>query len=494
MTITRRNLFRNVLAAGAGAVVLGNRVEALAAWQPAAVPPAAPAPQRVNADDPWSAVPEILSRIVPPKFPNRDFVITNFGARPDGRDCSAAIRKAIDACSRAGGGRVVVPKGEYLTGPIRLKSGVNLHVQAGATAKFSRNPADYPNVYTRWEGVELMNYSPLVYAFECTDVAITGEGTLDGQADEAHWWPWKGLKSGKRKDLTTNKDTPELASQVADNKRLLQQAADGVPVEQRIYGVGHYLRPTFIEPYRCKNVLIEGVTVTNAPFWVLHPTLSTNVTIRGVKTIAHGPNTDGCDPESCRDVLIEDCVFDAGDDCIALKSGRNEDGRRVNVPVENVVIRRCQMKAGHGGITVGSEMSGGARNVFAEQCRLDSADLERGLRLKTNSARGGYIESVFLRDIEIGNVQLAPIEIDLLYASETGSFTPVVGKVRVERMRSARSRYGLFIRGPENAPVRGVVVLDSAFRGVASGHVIEGTLDLTLAGVTMETAKKKAEG
>ncbi|HSP35711.1 MAG TPA: glycoside hydrolase family 28 protein, partial [Thermoanaerobaculia bacterium] len=446
----------------------------------------------VDPADPWAAVPSILARIVPPQFPNRDFVITSFGAR-EGRDASAAIRKAIDRCHRAGGGRVVVPKGEYLTGAIRLESNVNLHVQAGATLKFSRDPKDYPLVYTRWEGVELMNYSPLVYAFECENVALTGEGTLDGQADEEHWWPWKGLKNGKRATndagLTSNAGNP--GPQVADNDQLKKQGAEGVPVEQRVYGPGHYLRPTFVEPYRCKNVLIEGVTLINGPFWMLHPTLSTNVTVRSVKTHSLGPNNDGCDPECCRDVLIEDCVFDAGDDCIALKSGRNADGRRVNVPIENVVIRRCQMKAGHGGITVGSEMSGGARNIFAEQCRLDSPDLERGLRLKTNSARGGYIENVFVRDIEIGNVQLAPMEIDLLYSGESGTFTPVVRNVTMERTKSERSKYGLYIRGLDNAPVRGVTVRDSAFRGVASGHVIEGTLDLTLAGVTMESRRKE---
>src|SRR5205085_7614419 len=148
-------------------------------------------------------------------------------------------------------------------------------------------------------------------------------------------------------------------------------------------------------PYRCTNVLIERVTMRNAPFWVLHPTLSTNVTIRRVTVIGHGPNTDGADPESCRDVVIEDCVFDTGDDCIALKSGRNQDGRRINAPVENVVIRNCRMKAGHGGITIGSEVSGGARNIFTEKNQLDSLDLERGLRLKTNSARGRFIDGVY---------------------------------------------------------------------------------------------------
>jgi len=351
---------------------------------------------------------------------------------------------------------------------------VDLHVDAGATLRFSRDPAGYPVVFTRWEGVELMNYSPLVYAFDCQNVAVTGEGTLDGQAGSRQWWPWKNRAS-------------------SDRDRLMQQAEDGVPVAQRVYGTGHFLRPAFIEPYRCHGVLIEGVTIRNAPFWALHPTLCTNVTVRGVKVISQGPNNDGCDPESCRGVLIEDCLFYTGDDCIALKSGRNADGRRLSVPVEDVVIRRCRMKSGHGGIAIGSEISGGARNIYAEQCVLDSPDLERGLRVKTNTMRGGIIENIDLRDIDIGSVQLAPIEIDLRYDAEreTGRFMPVVRNVLIERMRSARSRYGLRIRGLEQAPIQNVVVRDCTFRGVADGHVIEGVVDLQLSGVTVEAASSE---
>jgi polygalacturonase len=423
--------------------------------------------------DPWASVPGILARIVPPRFPSRDFVITKFGAH-DGADASDAIAKAIDACVRAGGGHVIVPKGDYITGPIRLQSHVDLHIDAGATLRFSQDPSRYPLTLTRWEGVELMNYAPLISALDCEGVAITGAGTLDGQADETHWWNWKGEKE------------PRLQS--ADRNALFKQNDDAVPVAQRVYGSGHFLRPTFVEPLRCRNILIEGVTIRNAPFWVLHPTLCTNVTIRRVTVLGHGPNMDGCDPESCRDVLIEDCVFDTGDDCIALKSGRNADGRRINVPIENVVIRGCRMNGGHGGVTVGSEISGGARNIYAEKNRLDSPTLERGLRIKTNSARGGIVENIFARDIEIGTLMFAPIEIDLQYMSETGTFVPNVRNIVVERMHSMHSRYGLYIRAFDKTLLRGVVVRDSAFRGVTNGHVIEGDVDLTLTDVTVEAA------
>ncbi len=429
--------------------------------------------------DPWSAVPEILSRIVAPHFPARDFVITEFGGR-NGEDVSDAIAKAIEACSRAGGGHVIVPKGDYLTGPIRLRSHVDLHLDEGATLRFSQDPSRYPLTLTRWEGVELMNYAPLISAADCEDVAITGQGTLDGQADEAHWWNWKSSKEPKRQN--------------SDRDALMKQNEDGVPAAQRLYGPGHFLRPMFVEPYRCRNVLIEGVTIRNAPMWVIHPTLCTNVTIRRVTVTGHGPNTDGCDPESCRDVLIEDCIFDTGDDCIALKSGRNTDGRRINVPIENVVIRGCRMSAGHGGITIGSEVSGGARNIFAEKNRLDSPMLERGLRVKTNSTRGGIVENIFARDIEIGNVLVAPIEIDLVYMSETGTFPPTVRNIVVERMHSAHSRYGLCIHALAQVPLRGVIVRDSTFRGVTNGQLIEGVVDLTLTNVTVEAAPGEQKG
>src|SRR5262245_6132295 len=241
-----------------------------AAWLAGDTPPAS---------DPWDRLPAILARIQPPVFPARDFPLGDFGGRGDGAtDNTGALRSAIEACHRAGGGRVVVPVGDYLTGPIHLKSGVDLHVASGATLRFHTDPARYlPAVFTRWEGVELMNYSPLVYALDQHDIAITGEGTLDGQADELHWWPWKKKQSPAR-------DRPP------------KRAEDGVPVADRVCGAGNDLRPNFVQTYRCSNVLIEGVTLRNAPMWVIHPVLSTNVTVRGVKVLSLGPNSDGCDP------------------------------------------------------------------------------------------------------------------------------------------------------------------------------------------------------
>ncbi len=303
----------------------------------------------------WGEYDRVLARIQAPTFPDRDFPITQFGARA-GSDCTHAIQQAIAACHDAGGGRVVVPAGEWQTGAIRLQSNVNLHVSEGATLRWIFDPAHHPVVFTRWEGVECMNYSPLIYAYQQENVAVTGTGTLDGGADGDTWWAWNKKEPG------------EPAIQKTDRDKLNEMGEAGVPVAQRVFGPGHQLRPNFIQPYACKNILIEGVTIVRSPMWELHPVLSQNITVRGVKINSHGPNNDGCDPESCRDVLIEDCVFDTGDDCIAIKSGRNNDGRRVNVPSENLVIRNCTMKDGHGGVVLGSECSGDIRNVFVENC------------------------------------------------------------------------------------------------------------------------------
>jgi polygalacturonase len=432
-----------------------------------------------TADDPWAKLPGILARIHPPEFPARDFSITDFGAVGDGStDATGALKAAIEACHKAGGGRVIVPPGEFSTGSVRLLSNVNLHLSAGATLRFSTDPARYlPVVFTRWEGVELMNYAPLIYAFEQQNVAVTGSGTLDGQGDATHWWPWK-TKTGAE-------------SQKPDRERLFRQAEEGVPPSQRIYGAGHFLRPPFLQMYRCANVLIEGVTIRNSPFWVIHPVLSSNVVVRGVSILSLGPNNDGCDPESSTDVLIEDTLFDTGDDCIAIKAGRNADGRRLAASSERIVIRNCRMRAGHGGVTVGSEVTGGVRDVFAERNTMSSPVLDRGLRIKTNAARGGVVENVFMRDTQIGEVGSA-IDVDMLYspADEDPShqFNPVIRNVRVEHLTVNKAAFALSIVGLESSPVGGLVIRDSVFRNVSRGTRLVDAGPVLLENVTLDPA------
>ncbi|MGO9231305.1 MAG: glycoside hydrolase family 28 protein [Bryobacteraceae bacterium] len=421
--------------------------------------------------DPAGELERILARIRPPQFPDRVFDITQFGAREGGKiKATESIRNAIQACSKAGGGRVRIPAGVFLTGTIHLASNVNLHLEDGATLRFSQDPKDYlPVVLTRFESTECMNYSPFLYAFEQSNIAVTGSGTLDGGADADHWWSWK-------RDYSRG---PQPAS--SDNRALLAQGEKDVPVSQRVYGEGATLRPNFVQPYRCSNVLIEGVTVLNSPMWEINPVLCKNVTVRNLKINSHGPNNDGCDPECSTDVLIEGCEFDTGDDCIAIKSGRNRDGRRVNVPCENIVVRNCRMKDGHGGVSIGSEVSGGIRNVFMEHNNMDSPHLDRALRIKTNSHRGGELENFYFRNNTVGEVARGVIDIDFYYAEGPGGpFTPSVRNVVVENITSARSRYALYLRGYENAKISGVRVAHCVFNNVAEADVIENVAGLEL--------------
>ncbi len=449
-----------------------SRRQALAALAAAALQRSARA-----ADDPWAALPAILAKIQAPKFSNRDFPLTRFGAKPDGKtDSSEAFRRAIDTAAKAGGGRVVVPEGVFLTGAIHLKSNVNLHVAKGATVKFNPDPKQYPIVLTRFEGLECMNYSALVYAHGQRNIAITGEGTLDGQATCDTWWPWGGKK----------RCAAEPNDQRKARAALMEMAEKGVPPEKRVFGEGGYLRPMFVQPYDCENVLIEGVTIVNSPMYEMHPVLCRNVTVRNVTVSSHGPNNDGCDPESCDGVLIDGCTFDTGDDCIAIKSGRNADGRRVAKPSQNIVVQNCTMKDGHGGVTIGSECSGGARNVYARNCRMDSPNLDRVLRFKNNAMRGGVIEHIYMRDIDVGQVAGPAIEVDLMYEEgPNGPFKPVVADVEVVNVKVKKCRSAMSIRGYKDSPVRDVRLRDCVFEQAAQKDVVENVEGLKLERVTI---------
>jgi polygalacturonase len=474
--ISRRDFVRS-LGVSAGAALVLPLGTACTSFASAASAPAGPHGVAASAAlAGWESVPGILARIVAPTFPDRDVRVTDHGAVGDGTtDNTAAFRAAIQACASAGGGRVVVPEGRWLTGPIHLRSNVNLHVGRGAVIAFSQDPEHYlPAVFTRWEGMEMMGYSPLIYAFEQENVAVTGEGTLDGQGDETHWWPWKG--AWKTHPEWANGDTQRAA-----RDRLGEMVEAGVPVEQRVFTTGSFLRPQFIQPYRCRNVLIEGVTILRSPMWEINPVLCTNVTVRGVQIRTHGPNNDGCNPESCRDVLIERCVFDTGDDCIAIKSGRNADGRRIGLPSENIVIRGCRMKEGHGGVTLGSEISGHVRNVFVEDCEMDSPNLDRALRFKNNALRGGILENVYMRNVRVGQVADAVLSVDLYYEEgQQGPYTPVVRNVELRNVTSQKSRYGLYMRAYEKSEISDVRIIDSRFDGVERGNVTEGVRRLVL--------------
>ncbi len=416
-----------------------------------------------------------------PQFANRDFLITKYGAKPTNTAAKnqKAINKAIAACSKKGGGRVIVPAGQhFLTAAIELKSHVNLVVEEGAVLEFAFEPELYPVVPTRWEGVDCWNLSPCIYAYQQTDIAVTGKGTIDGGGSRETWWPWVsaprfGFKEGMK-----------VHQWNGARQRLLKAAEDGVAMDQRRFGTQDGLRPQLINFNLCEGILIEDVTLLRSPFWVIHPLLSTDVTVRGVKVINDGPNGDGCDPESCDRVLIENCFFNTGDDCIAIKSGRNNDGREggqgryAGRPSKNIIIRQCTMRNGHGGVVIGSEIAGGCQNVFAEDCEMDSPNLDRVLRIKTNSCRGGIIENINMRNILVGQCGEAVLKINTDYEPREvccRGFNPTVRNVCMENVTCQKSKYGVMIVGmPDACQVYDVDVKNCCFDGVAQGNSFTG--------------------
>ncbi|NJW52114.1 glycoside hydrolase family 28 protein [Salinimicrobium oceani] len=407
-------------------------------------------------DDPWKQADEIVKNIKIPQFRDEVFNIMDYGATASATtSSSAAFKAAIDACANAGGGKVLVPKGVYLTGPIHLKSNVNLHLEEEAEVRFSTNTSDYlPVVHTSYEGMEFMNYSPLIYAYQQKNIAVTGKGTFNGQAGNDSWWPWSGKEEYgyKEGDVRQHDD--------ANLPRLSEMVEKGTPVEERVFGEGHQFRPTFFEPFECENVLIEGVTFRNAPFWVMHPIKSNNVTVKDVSVISHGPNNDGCNPEYSKNVHITGCLFDTGDDCIAIKSGRDNDGRRVGISSENIVVENCTMKDGHGGVVMGSEISGGVRNVYVRNNTMNSPNLDRAIRIKTNTRRGGTIENIFVKDLKVGQVKEAVLKINThyaIYGNQEGEFMPVIRNIFLENVEVENGgEYGILIRGREESPVTNV--------------------------------------
>ena len=431
----------------------------------------------------WAGLPQVLKHIKAPEFADREFLITDYGAIEGGEvKCTDAIARAIEACSDAGGGKVVIPAGEWLSGPIHYKSKVCIEIQKGATLNFSTDFEDYlPAVFIRWEGIESYSYSPLIYANGCKDIGLIGEGTINGNGPA--WWKWREQK-------------PAPGPYRIANAAHIEWGKHNTPVEKRVLDrTDFHWCPTLVGFYNNENILIEGLTMIDGPFWNIHPVYCKNITIRGVTLDNDGPNGDGCNPSSCNYVLIEDCTFNTGDDCIAIKSGKDTDGRRVGIPSQNIVVRNCIMKNGHGGVVCGSEMSGGIRNVYVEDCIMNSPDLGRALRIKTNNVRGGFIENINMRNVEVGVVSEAVLQINFFYTGgwtsvppiqkisksdivgADGEFTPWVKHVNLENITSAESPFGILIEAMEESPVEGLVIKNCTFNNVAKGNVMKHVND-----------------
>lgn len=427
----------------------------------AAAMPATATDPATDAD--WATADAIVARMRAPVFPAATFSILDHGAT-HGAPAHLAVQAAIDACAAAGGGRVLVPAGLWrMNGAIHLRSNVDLHLERDAVLRFGRpGEITLPIVLTRWEGIEVYNYSPLIYARDCTNVAITGQGVCDGQGGQG-FFQWR-------------------VHQDHDKGVLRDMGEAGTPVADRRFGPGHFLRPPFVQFFRCTNVLIDGPKFVDSPFWTIHPVYSTNVIVRNVTVISHHLNSDGCDPDSCRDVLIEHCRFDVSDDCIAIKSGRDQDGWRVGLPTSNVVIRDCQMST-HiaGAIAIGSEMSGGASNIFAE--RLEVHHAKQALYFKANLDRGGTIAQVRVRDVTVRDSDTLIDFTTDYHHGRGGNAPPTYKQFTVERVDCRNTGRALRIVGVEAAPVEDVLIRNVTVGKARERNQIAHTRGLRLDGV-----------
>lgn len=426
----------------------------------------------ICAQSPWDKADEIVKNLNPVIFPDKTYIITDFGAAGDNHTpCKEAFDKAITVCSDSGGGRIVVPAGiYYMNGPLVFKSNVNVHLEEGATLNFSTDEKDYlPAVITRWEGTELFNYSPLVYAYHVQNIALTGKGTINGNGSRK-FSPWNNI-------------------QTTEQEMLRKMGRENIPVYRRVFGEGFKLRPGFIEPYGCANVRIEGITILDSPFWVIHPIFCNNVIVRDVTVDSHNYNNDGCDPESSRNVLIEGCTFSTGDDAIAIKSGRDNDAWRIGQPTENVVIRNCQFRSKINGVCIGSEIAGGVRNVFIENIRIPKAS--NAIYFKSNLDRGAYIENIYVRNVQADTVRTALIRFEPNYKGERSAFHPTLfDSFRIENITCIQSaECGIYMAGFKESPIRNIELKDITIGKVPVPYCLENGKNISFRNVKVNGRK-----
>lgn len=406
--------------------------------------------------------------------------VTKFGAKKDSSSkATEAIAKAIAAASKAGGGTVYFPAGKYLTGAIHLKSNITIYIDAGAEIHFSDNFDDYlPMVESRYEGVDVTSFSPLFYAYKAENIAIKGRGIINGHGRK--WW---NFVEGYKQDQPRSKWQYMFDSL---NRNIL------LPDDPRQMKRG-FLRPPFIQPMFCKNVLIEGITITNSPFWTVNPEFCENVTVNAVTIInPPSPNTDGINPESCKYVHISNCHISVGDDCITIKSGKDIPGRTKAMPAENYTITNCTMLSGHGGVVIGSEMSGGVKKITISNCVFDGTD--RGIRIKTSRGRGGVVEDIRVDNIVMKNIRDQAIVLDMEYArvapEPLSERTPQFRNIRLSNI-TAYTKQAMYINGLDEMPVQEISLNDIVFE-TETGIVIKNGKDIELNNVRVNAKRGSA--
>lgn len=425
-------------------------------------------------DDSWKRVDSILARIQPPNISERSFSVIDFGASPnDDVTDKFAFDSCLSACTKSGGGIVSVPSGRYLMdGPVHLENNIHLKFDSGVYILFSENPDDYlPVVLTSWEGTRLYNYSPLIYARNKKNIMITGDAVLDGNAKET-WGTWK---KDQRDD------------QVLSRK----MNHEDIPLQERIFGKGHKLRAHFMQFYECENVTVQGITLTNSPFWCIHPVFSKNVIVRNVTFDARNLNNDGIDPESSAFVLIENITFSNRDDNVAIKAGRDHEARALKRSSRNIIVRNCRFQ-GHNALAIGSEMSGGVNNIFVENCSF-AGSVVKGIYLKSNKDRGGAIHDVFVRNVDFGESSTV-IEIDSDYKNEGAGFPPSFYNIVIENITCREAtHYGIYMKGSEEVPVKDVMLKDVAIEKAKNNLYLENAERIVFENVRIENEMVKPE-
>lgn len=457
-----------------------------------------------------------LPVITSPKFKKDTLNIVKAGARPDGFTLNTnAINSSIETMSKKGGGVVLVPKGLWLTGPIVLQSNVNLHLATGATLLFTKDKSQYPLIAANWEGLPQMRNQSPISATGARNIAITGKGIIDGNGDE-----WRAVKKDK---LTESQWKKKLASGgvVSDDKKTWYPSAGFMkgskmpanpgmimPGRDRAFydSIKDFLRPNLLLLTLCKNILLEGVTFQNSPAWCLHPLMCEQLTVRNifVKNPWYAQNGDGIDVESCKNVLIENSVFDVGDDALCMKSGRDAEGRKRGMPTENVIIRGCTVYAAHGGFVIGSEMSGGARNIYVSNCTFIGTDI--GLRFKTTRGRGGVVENIFIKDIYMKDIPAEAILFDMYYmakdpvalvgekrelpqveAKPVDETTPVFRNFHISNVYCNGAEKGIFVRGVPEMHVQNIV-LENMVLQAHKGIDVQEASNIIFRNISLETA------